>query len=485
MMSINEIKNHSFKLQRGGSYKASEVDAFMLEVRATVDALAATYENAKKDNEELYRKMNVLADKIEEYRKSEDSIRSTLLTAQRFADTVIAEANEKAESLVSHAQQQADSTIASVKGETDDYVITKKNDADMYAAKLTSQADTYLAQKTADADELFAKAKSEYDEKIGQAEAKASAIVEKAQSEAAKVISDCEEKKAEIIAKANTQADEIVANTQARIENSQKKLDDLKAMTAQFKLSVADVLKREIELLDEISVNDNDYSAEYYPANYSIDADAVYRPQLTVDEENTDSAEDEQIFEEEDVIITEEGLEIPQQEDEEEPSAVQQEAQQPQWEEESEDVEDVEDVEIPEEEYSDEDALDQAKQEETEAAKEPEKDYFAQLMESLANGKTQADSEIEDVEIEDVPDEEEVSAPKEEPAQTKESKNVFTKIDFFEGSDDDDEDDIDVSSGRVELSTLGEDELRFGTDYDIFGEDEDTQPSFFGKFKKK
>lgn len=477
MMSINEIKNHSFKLQRGGSYKASEVDAFMQEVRATIDALATTYENAKKDNEELYRKMNVLADKIEEYRKSEDSIRSTLLTAQRFADTVISEANEKAEKLVSEAQAKADEAIASVKGETDDYVITKKNDADIYAANLTAQADSYYAQKKAESDELFAKAKSEYDEKSAQAEAKAAAILEKAEAEALKVINDCEEKKSEIIAKANTQADEIVANTQARIEFSQKKLDDLKAMTAEFKLSVADVLKREIELLDEITVNDNDYSAEYFPTEYSIDADAIYRPELTIDEENTvEEVEGDEVFEEEDVTITEDGLEIPQEEEEEEiTEPVQQEDEQPKL---TQDAE-VEDVEIPDEDESNESA--------EEATEAREKDYFAQLMESLANGKPAPDSEIEDVEIEDISDEEdepEVET-KEAPAEVKENKNVFTKIDFFEGTEDDEDDDIDISSGRVELSTLGDDELRFGTDYDIFGEDEDTQPSFFGKFKKK
>ena len=84
MMSISQIKNYEFAAQRGGTYKSSEVDSVFTEVKATIDALAGAYEKAKKENEELYKKMNVLADKIEEYKKDEDSVR-TLHSKRRGA----------------------------------------------------------------------------------------------------------------------------------------------------------------------------------------------------------------------------------------------------------------------------------------------------------------------------------------------------------------------------------------------------------------
>lgn len=471
-MSINEIKNYTFKLQRGGSYKAAEVDGFLEEVRITIDALVSAYENAKKDNEELYRKMSVLADKIEEYKANEDSIRATLLTAQKFADTVANEAKEKAEILVNDAEKQAADAIASIKKETDDYVITKKNDADLYAAKLTSEADGYHAKKMREADELYEKAKSEYEQKMDQAELKAKAILEKAQSEATKVISDCEEKKAEMIAKANTQADEIVSNTQARIDFSQTKLSELKSATAQFKASVTDILKKEIEMLDMISVSESDYSAEYYPATFSINSDAIYRPELTVDENNTDEndvdEEEIQIIEEPEEVIDEDVNFGVESEETVEPAVETSSS--------NEEIESVEDIEISEEIIPD----DEEDQDDAEDDTQSETDFYAQLMEKFAKERENGPEAIEEMQDDDDEGEE---VPVKVDSDTG-SKGVFTKIDFFEGTDDDDK---DVSSGRTDLSSLDgdEDDLRFGTDYDIFGEDDDTQTSFFSKFRKK
>lgn len=496
MMSINEIKNYSFKLQRGNTYKASEVDEFFSEVKTTIDALTSAYEKAKKDNEELYRKMNVLADRIEEYRKDEDSIRATLITAQRMAESVVAEANNQAKALVDEAQKKADETILGIKGETDDYVIEKKNEADLYAAKLHKEADEYIAAKTAEADELFSKAKTEYDERMSDANVKAEKIVEKAKSEAARVISDCEEKKAEIIAKANTQADEIVTNTQARIENSKKKLDELKAMTAQFKAGVVEVLQKEIQLFDEITVNDSDYSAEYYPTAFSIDADTVYRPELTVDEENTQSDESDEIEEIADTsddeakdAITEEDIQIddePEQQEEATQVVAPEEAEEAAKDGDT-DKETEEDVEIADEDIEIEGETEPTKEEPKSADSDDDSDtdYYELLMKELAEEKDAKLKHLDELNDNDG-ETDIIENPKTEPKQQmpakQGSRNVFTKLDLSEGLDDSDD---DTPNDRVDLSDMDGKQLRFGKDYDIFDEEEETQGSFFSKFKKK
>ena len=492
MLSINEIMNHSFKQQRGGSYKSAEVDAFFAEVKTTIKALTEAYEKAKKDNDELYRKMNILADKIDEYRKDEDNIRAALITAQRMSESVISEANNQAKLILDEAKKKADETTGSLKKDTDEYVIEQKNDADLYAAKLRKEADEYHAQKIAEADELYSKANTVLDEKTAQAEAKAKTIIEKAESEAAKVIKDCEEKKAEIIAKANTQSDEIVANTQARIENSQKKLDELKAMTAQFKAGVEEVLKKEIELLGEINVSDSDYSAEYYPTSFSIDADAVYRPELTVDEENTN----EKTF---DDGVTEEDVQIVDEEPTQESSADEETAEiLPEEENESaEKAEEASEPEIEEIEIDDEDVVidgetEQPKAEPEQTPEEPEADYYEQLMKELAEKKDIGHKTLDEIDdSDDEPEKEDVieEVKSEKTEAGKNTRNVFTRLDLNDGLDDDDDDGVDdgeaVPSERVDLSGLDGKQLRFGKDYDIFDEEEETQTSFFSKFKKK
>ena len=58
-------------------------------------------------NEALLKKISLLADKVEEYRRDEDTIRSALLVAQRTADQVVREAKEKAEACIAGAESQA------------------------------------------------------------------------------------------------------------------------------------------------------------------------------------------------------------------------------------------------------------------------------------------------------------------------------------------------------------------------------------------
>ena len=46
-------------------------------------------------------------EKVEEYRATEDSMRATLLTAQRMADSIVHEADAKRDQLLREAESQA------------------------------------------------------------------------------------------------------------------------------------------------------------------------------------------------------------------------------------------------------------------------------------------------------------------------------------------------------------------------------------------
>ena len=107
MLTAVDIRNAEFYRAARG-YKTEEVDVFIEQVAQTVEAL-------QRDNQELMRKLEVLADKIEEYRKDEDSIRTALLTAQRMGDQIVREAKESVSSLVEDSEKQAAETIAEAK----------------------------------------------------------------------------------------------------------------------------------------------------------------------------------------------------------------------------------------------------------------------------------------------------------------------------------------------------------------------------------
>lgn len=99
MYTPDEIRNVEFTKSLGG-YKTSEVDDF-------IDRCADTVETLIKEKTELSKKLEVLADKLVEYRNDEDSIRTALLSAQRLGDTVVREANHKAGLILDDANIKA------------------------------------------------------------------------------------------------------------------------------------------------------------------------------------------------------------------------------------------------------------------------------------------------------------------------------------------------------------------------------------------
>lgn len=78
MITPNDIKDKILSTASHG-YNVDETNAFL-------DEIAESYSAIYAENKELYRKMEILASKIEEYREEEDSIKSTLITAQKAAD---------------------------------------------------------------------------------------------------------------------------------------------------------------------------------------------------------------------------------------------------------------------------------------------------------------------------------------------------------------------------------------------------------------
>ena len=84
MLTAEEILNVGFTKSLGG-YKTTEVDMFIEKCADTVTIL-------NREKAELTKKLEVLADKLVEYRNEEDSIRTALLSAQRLGDTVVREA---------------------------------------------------------------------------------------------------------------------------------------------------------------------------------------------------------------------------------------------------------------------------------------------------------------------------------------------------------------------------------------------------------
>ena len=100
MLTIDEIREVSFRRAGKNGYNAADVDEFIDDVTDTVEQLLA-------EKNDCLRKMDILASKIEQYREDEETVRNDLLTSQKLSDTKIREAQDKADYLIKSAERKS------------------------------------------------------------------------------------------------------------------------------------------------------------------------------------------------------------------------------------------------------------------------------------------------------------------------------------------------------------------------------------------
>ena len=94
----------------GGGYNMASVDEFL-------DALTEDYTALFKENVTLKAKLKVLAEKVEEYRSTEEAMRQALLTAQKMAAKLVQEAQTEKENLLKEAKEQHAAQLAQLEKE--------------------------------------------------------------------------------------------------------------------------------------------------------------------------------------------------------------------------------------------------------------------------------------------------------------------------------------------------------------------------------
>jgi len=102
MFTPQEIQEKTFVKAVFGGYDMQTVDEFL-------EPLTEDYITLYKENAVLKSKMKVLVEKLEEYRAQEQSMRRAILSAQRTADAMVAEAEKKCAKLMAEAQTAAES----------------------------------------------------------------------------------------------------------------------------------------------------------------------------------------------------------------------------------------------------------------------------------------------------------------------------------------------------------------------------------------
>lgn len=104
MLTPSDISNKKFEKAAFG-YKPEEVDAFLSEIVGSYNAM---YQEKNAAEEKLL----VLAEKLEEYRANEDSLKTVLLGAQKLGENIVRDSKAKAEVILADAENQVKQVFA-------------------------------------------------------------------------------------------------------------------------------------------------------------------------------------------------------------------------------------------------------------------------------------------------------------------------------------------------------------------------------------
>ena len=145
MLTPQEVSEKVFPKSSGfgNGYAMAQVDEFL-------DTLTEDYTALYKENVTLKAKLKILAEKVEEYRATEDAMRSTLLTAQKMAAKLVQEAQTEKENLLKEAKEQHAAQLAQLEQDKQDaeekLVMAKQSLAEFvrHGSELCAQQQEFL-----------------------------------------------------------------------------------------------------------------------------------------------------------------------------------------------------------------------------------------------------------------------------------------------------------------------------------------------------
>ena len=109
-MTPQDIRERTFEKAVFGGYDMGDVDDFL-------EDAAVELESVQKENATLKAKMKVLVEKVEEYRSTEEAMRKALMAAQRMADDLVKEAEQKRAQILEEAEAEAGRKVEAIRQE--------------------------------------------------------------------------------------------------------------------------------------------------------------------------------------------------------------------------------------------------------------------------------------------------------------------------------------------------------------------------------
>lgn len=272
MISANEIRNRQIKVSQVG-YDKEEVNILLDEAADTVDGYVA-------ENKELYHKLEVLANKIEEYRAEEDSIKSALITAQKMADQIKKESTQAAEDMQSKAVEKAKETVDDANKHAENTMDrakkaldSAKSEAERILKEANEKAQNIIAEKTAQGNDIIENAEKKANDAINSAKIVAQNILDQSREISNDLVQKSKEEKEAydlLVQSLKSDAENFIgkikslygeqlevlnaANLETSDDDIDKKVDDINDIHDEVKSLVSEIGEMENAIPEEIRI---------------------------------------------------------------------------------------------------------------------------------------------------------------------------------------------------------------------------------------
>lgn len=183
MLTPKDLRNHEFQASGRSGYLAADVDEYL-------DEVYASYDQMFRENAEIVRKLQVLADRLAQYKDDEENIRNALVEAQRMKNSIIVEAQQKAQGQLSETEEKIRAARETVDAQSGEILDKARVEAEEILKDARAEAQEIIDRANHKATDLLDTANAIYEEKVGsvaEEAAKEEAYLEKIKTESVRV----------------------------------------------------------------------------------------------------------------------------------------------------------------------------------------------------------------------------------------------------------------------------------------------------------
>lgn len=183
MLTPKDLRNHEFQAAGRNGYLAADVDEYM-------DEVYNSYDQMFRENAEIVRKLQVLADRLAKYKDDEENIRNALVEAQRMKNSIIVEAQQKAQGQLSETEEKIRAARETVDAQSGEILDKARVEADDILKDARAEAAEIIERANKKATDLLDTANAIYEEKVGsvaEEAAKEEAYLDKVKLESARI----------------------------------------------------------------------------------------------------------------------------------------------------------------------------------------------------------------------------------------------------------------------------------------------------------